>query len=65
MPPMALTEAQVAILYIFKIKYKYFDQSLVCVTYSIHMFHENTLRINCLRPSNGDIEKPTSYNKNE
>ena len=24
-------------------KYKYFDQSLVCVAYSIHMIHENTL----------------------
>ena len=27
----------------FSIKYKYFDQSLVCVAYSIHMIHENTL----------------------
>ena len=27
----------------FYIKYKYFNQSLVCVAYSIHMIHENTL----------------------
>ena len=27
----------------FSIKYKYFDQSLVCVTYYIQMIHENTL----------------------
>ena len=40
---MALAEAQVVILYFFRIKYKYIDQSLVCVAYSIHMIHENTL----------------------
>ena len=27
----------------FSIKYKYIDQSLVCVAYSIHLIHENTL----------------------
>ena len=27
----------------FSIKYNYFEQSLVCVAYSIHMIHENTL----------------------
>ena len=26
----------------FSIKYKYFEQSLVCVAYSIHMIHEKT-----------------------
>ena len=40
---MELTEAQVVILFIFSIKYEYFDQSLVGVAYSIHMIHENTL----------------------
>ena len=38
-----LAEAQVVILYFFRIKYEYIDQSLVCVAYSIHMIHENTL----------------------
>ena len=43
MPPIVLAEVQVVILFIFWIKYKYSDQSLVCVAYSIHMIHENTL----------------------
>ena len=43
MSPMALTKAHIVILWGFSIKYKYFYQSLVCVAYSIHMFHENTL----------------------
>ena len=43
MPPMALTESQVVILYFFTIKYEYFDQSLACVVNSIHKIHENIL----------------------
>ena len=43
MPPMALAEAQVVILVFFSIKYKYFDQSLVCVAYSFHMINKYTL----------------------
>ena len=43
MPPMALAEAQVVILYFFPIKYKYIDQSLVYVANSIHMIRENIL----------------------
>ena len=42
-PPMALAEAQVVIYLFFSIKYKYIDQSLVCVAYSIHMIHANIL----------------------
>ena len=42
MPPMALAEAQVVILYFFWIKYNYIDQSVVCVAYSIHMIYEYT-----------------------
>ena len=42
MPPMALTEAQVVILYFFGIKYNYIDQSVVCVAYSFHMIYEYT-----------------------
>ena len=37
-----LAEAQVVILYIFWIKYKYIDQSLVCVAYSCHTIYEYT-----------------------
>ena len=43
MPPMALTESQVVILFYFYDKYEYFDQSLACVANSIHMIHENIL----------------------
>ena len=43
MPPMALADAQVVILFYFSIKYKYIEQSLVCVAYSIHMIRENIL----------------------
>ena len=43
MPPMALTESQVVILYFFGIKYNYIDQSVVCAANSFHMIHENTL----------------------
>ena len=43
MPPMALTESQVVILYFFTIKYEYFDQYLACVANSIHKIHENIL----------------------
>ena len=43
MPPMALTEAQVVILYFFGTKYNYIDQSVVCVVYSFHMTYKYTL----------------------
>ena len=43
MPQMALTEAQVVILYSFVIEYNYMNQSLVCVAYSFHMIYENIL----------------------
>ena len=52
MPPMALAEAQVVILYFFGIKYNYIDQSVVCVAYSFHMIydhatHQNHSFFNC------------------
>ena len=43
MPPMALTESQVVIVYFFGIKYNYIDQSVVCAANSFHMIDENTL----------------------
>ena len=42
-PPMALTGAQVVIVYFFGTKYNYIDQSVVCVAYSFHMTYKYTL----------------------